>query len=72
MHIHTYIFIRYNIEMLQAQLDAVLSDIGADAIKTGMIPSGLLAKVNRYLSMLIHVNIFVCTYLFVSIYTCQC
>lgn len=30
--------------MLRAQLDAVLSDIGTDAVKTGMIPSGILAK----------------------------
>ena len=34
---------------LRAQLDAVLSDIGTDALKTGMIPSAHLAMVGKLL-----------------------
>lgn len=33
---------------LRDQLDAVLSDIGTDALKTGMIPSAHLAMVSLY------------------------
>ena len=33
---------------LRDQLDAVLSDIGTDALKTGMIPSAHLAMVSFY------------------------
>ena len=36
-------------EMMRAQLDAVLSDIGTDSMKTGMIPTVALAEVSNFL-----------------------
>ena len=42
---------------LRDQLDAVLSDIGTDALKTGMIPSAHLAMVGSTISISISISI---------------
>ena len=47
-------------DVIRAQLEAVLSDIGTDALKTGMIPSVELASVRTYVRTDPNLNVAYC------------